>query len=224
MQTSSFETEIKVIVVGNGKIGKTSLTTRFVEGTFNGQYQKTIGVDYLEKRMYVPSIHEEVTFYLYDTAGQEEYNAMTRSFYRGAGAAMIAFSTVDRDSFLAVPSWISKVREECGRIPIILVQTKIDLLEQAQVSESESESLAIDCHLPLFRVCAKDDTNVGPAFEQICIDYVRRRRLLGGQIECPVRSIDDLVAPRQSPPSGVVPIAHPQRSQSTSLFSNCTLM
>jgi len=192
MQVSSFETEIKVIIVGDGRIGKTSLMTRFVDGTFYNQYMKTIGVDFLEKRMFVPAIHENVSFYLYDTAGQEEFNALTRTFYRGAGAAIVAFSTTDRASFLEVPTWIKSVRDECGRIPIVIVQTKIDLLDQAAVTPAEISSLGVNQNLRIFQVCSKDDLHVNEVFEQLCIEYVRRRRLLGGQLESPIRSAFDL--------------------------------
>jgi Ras-related protein Rab-23 len=225
MQISSFETEIKVIIVGNGRVGKTSLITRFVEDTFTLKYVKTIGVDFLEKRMLVPSIHEMVTFYLYDTAGQEEYNALTRSFYKGAGAAIVAFSSVDRRSFEAVPNWIRTVREECGQIPLALVQTKLDLVAEATVDTSEAESLALDENLELFRICSKDNVRVNPVFEKLCFDYVRRRRLLGGQLESPVRRVADL---QNIDKRSTAPQANPQVKRrakaSSSLFTNCTIM
>lgn len=195
MQVSSFETEIKVIIVGNGRVGKTSLMNRFVEDAFTFAYTKTIGVEYLEKRMLVPAIHEMVTFYIFDTAGQEEYNALTKSYYKGAGVAIVAFSTVDRKSFDAVPSWVRMVREECGQIPLVLVQTKSDLMPQACVSVEESTNFALTEKLKLYRVCAKENVSVNDVFEQLCIDYVRRKRLVNGHLESPLRSIDDVAYP-----------------------------
>lgn len=176
MQLSSFETEIKVIIIGNGRVGKTSLLTRFVESSYTDVYRKTLGVDYLEKKVFVSAIHEQVTFYIYDTAGQEEYDSMTRSFYRGAGAAIVAFSTVDRGSFLAVPRWLERVREECGQIPIVLVQTKIDMTDTDAVTPAEADSLSVETGLRLYRVCAKDNINVTSVFEQLCFDHVKRRQ------------------------------------------------
>lgn len=69
---------MKVIVVGNGQVGKTSMITRFAKGVFTDSYKKTLAVDFLEKRMIVEPMNEEVTFLLWDTAGQEEYDAITR--------------------------------------------------------------------------------------------------------------------------------------------------
>ena len=70
---------------------------------------------------------------LWDTAGQEEFDAITKAYYRGAQACVVAFSTTDRSSFDAVQKWKKKVEDECGAIPMVLVQNKIDLLHEAQV-------------------------------------------------------------------------------------------
>ena len=64
---------------------------------------------------------------LWDTAGQEEFDAITKAYYRGAQACVVAFSTTDRASFDAVQKWKKKVEDECGAIPMVLVQNKIDL-------------------------------------------------------------------------------------------------
>ena len=76
---------------------------------------------------------EEVRLMLWDTAGQEEFDAITKAYYRGAQAAVLAFSTVDRLSFEAICSWKKKVEDECGEIPMVIVQNKIDLVDQAVV-------------------------------------------------------------------------------------------
>ncbi len=77
---------------------------------------------------------EDVRLMLWDTAGQEEFDAITKAYYRGAQACVVAFSTADRASFDAVGKWKRKVEDECGEIPMVLVQNKIDLMHQAQVT------------------------------------------------------------------------------------------
>ena len=78
---------------------------------------------------------EDVRLMLWDTAGQEEFDAITKAYYRGAQACVIAFSTTDRASFDAVKKWKRKVEDECGHIPMVLVQNKIDLLHESQVDK-----------------------------------------------------------------------------------------
>ena len=82
---------------------------------------------------------EDVRLMLWDTAGQEEFDAITKAYYRGAQACVVAFASNDRASFEAVGKWKRKVEEECGgigmgNIPMVLVQNKIDLMHQCAVS------------------------------------------------------------------------------------------
>lgn len=101
---------------------------------FLEDYKKTLGVDFLQKRHFIKQISDEVEFYIWDTAGQEEFNSITRRYYKGANACILCFSTVDRESFEHVEKWKYTVNEECGEITMILVQTKIDLINDAAVS------------------------------------------------------------------------------------------
>lgn len=77
---------------------------------------------------------EDIRLMLWDTAGQEEFDAITKAYYRGAQACVLTFSTTDRASFEAIPDWKRKVECECGEIPTVLVQNKIDLMDQAIVA------------------------------------------------------------------------------------------
>mmetsp|Transcript_5521 Transcript_5521/g.19410 ORF Transcript_5521/g.19410 Transcript_5521/m.19410 type:complete len:150 (-) Transcript_5521:1401-1850(-) len=140
-----FETTIKIIVVGNGGVGKSSMIRRFCKGEYTDTYKKTIGVDFLEKEKYIDSVAQNITFMVWDTAGQEEFDAITRSYYRNANGCVVAFSTVDRDSFEAVEKWKSKVEAEVGQIPMVLVQNKVDLIDQSVVRAASVRPTEITC-------------------------------------------------------------------------------
>lgn len=114
----------------------------------------------MEFRDFIASLRidgEDIRIMLWDTAGQEEFDAITKAYYRGAQACVLAFSTTDRNSFEAIKGWKMKVRiicirayfflhfysicvcgfqveNECGEIPMVLVQNKIDLMDQAVVA------------------------------------------------------------------------------------------
>ena len=75
----------------------------------------------------------------------------------------MAFSTTDRASFDAIPTWKQKVEEECGPIAMVLVQNKVDLMDKAVVSPDEAEALARRLQLKFFRTCVKEDLNVTQA-------------------------------------------------------------
>lgn len=175
-----FDREIKVVVLGNGGVGKTSMIRRFCKGIYTDEYKKTIGVDFLEKAQFVDALQEEVRFMLWDTAGQEEFDAITRTYYRGAGAAVIAFSTTDLDSFKAVASWKDKIAAECGDIAMCLVQNKVDLIDRAVASADEVEGMARKLGLKLYRTCVKENINVTEVFTYLA--ELHNKKLVTGQL------------------------------------------
>lgn len=170
MREEDLEISIKVLVVGNGAVGKSSMIQRYCKGLFTKEYKKTIGVDFLEKTINYEE--EEVRLMLWDTAGQEEFDAITKAYYRGAQGCVLAFSTVDHASYTAVQRWRGKVLEECGDIPMVLVQNKIDLLDGATVTKEEAESLAKKLKVRLYRTSVKEDFNVSTVFEYLAKQYI----------------------------------------------------
>mmetsp|Transcript_64913 Transcript_64913/g.156914 ORF Transcript_64913/g.156914 Transcript_64913/m.156914 type:complete len:270 (-) Transcript_64913:101-910(-) len=180
------ETTIKVIVVGNGQVGKSSMTTRYCKGYFTDTYKKTIGVDFMEKTIDIDDVGESVRLMVWDTAGQEEFDSLTSRYYKGAGACALVFSTVDRDSFNAIETWKRKVEEECGDIPKCLVQNKVDLIDDAVMTSDEVETLARRLRLKLYRTCVKENVNVNEVFDYLAAQYIVR----GEHIEA-VQAITD---------------------------------
>lgn len=170
MREEEIETAIKVVIVGNGAVGKSSMIQRYCRGMFTKEYKKTIGVDFLERQIEVNG--EDVRLMLWDTAGQEEFDAITKAYYRGAQACVLTFSTVDRMSFLDIHSWKMKVEDECGEIPMVLVQNKIDLIDQATVTPEEAETLAKKMRLRFYRTSVKEDLNVNEVFRYLCEKYL----------------------------------------------------
>lgn len=162
---------MKIIVVGNGKVGKTTLTIKFVKNIYTSEYKKTLGVDFLRTKKYVKPIDREVEYFIWDTAGQDYYDAITKRYYRGADAALIVFSITDKESFDSVTSWYNKVIAECDKIPIILVMSKIDLVNEAVVTESMAVELAKQMNLNLIKVSSKNGTMVNEVFEKLAIEH-----------------------------------------------------
>lgn len=177
MREEELEVALKVVIVGNGGVGKSSMIQRYCKGTFTKDYKKTIGVDFLERQIEVDG--EDVRLMLWDTAGQEEFDAITKAYYRGAQACVLAFSTTDRDSFEAAHSWKLKVENECGEIPTVIVQNKIDLIDQSVVNPEEADLLARALGCRLVRTSVKDDVNVTAVFRHLaqrCLDELRDPR------------------------------------------------
>jgi Ras-related protein Rab-23 len=162
---------MKIIVIGNGQVGKSTLTVKFVKNVFTTEYKQTLGVDFLNIKKYIKKIDQEIDFYIWDTAGQDHFNAITRRYYRGADACLIVFSLTDRDSFNQVKSWHHKMTQECGNIPTALVMSKIDLKDNRKVSFEEAEKLSKELKIKLFKVSSKEGIQVEECFEYLAIKH-----------------------------------------------------
>jgi Ras-related protein Rab-23 len=111
---------------------------------------------------------------IWDTAGQEYYDAITRRYYKGASGAIIVFSVINRDSFNAVKSWKEKIKAECDNIPMILVMNKIDLMDQSVVSEKEATDLAAQLGIILYKTSVKDNTMIDEIFDNLAIEFFQK--------------------------------------------------
>ncbi len=164
---------MKIIVVGNGKVGKTTLTIKYVKGKFTTEYKKTLGVDFLNIKKYIKSIEKEIEFYIWDTAGQDYYNSITRRYYKGADAALIVFAINDKDSFDNVTQWYDKIYQECNKIPMILVMSKIDLKHEVAITDNEAIDLAKKLNITFMKVSSKDNYMVDEVFEKLAIEHYK---------------------------------------------------
>ena len=179
---------MKIIVIGNGQVGKSTLTIKFVKNIFTTQYKQTLGVDFLNIKKYIKKIDQEIDFYIWDTAGQDNYNAITRRYYRGADACLIVFSINDRNSFNQVKSWHQKMSQECGNIPAALVMSKIDLKDDIKVSNEEAENLSKELKLKLFKVSSKEGIQVEECFEYLAIKHYNNK----GSVSSGAENIEDV--------------------------------
>jgi len=174
MLEEDIEIPMKVLIVGNGAVGKSSMIQRYCKGVYTNDYKKTIGVDFLEKKLSVGG--EDLRLMIWDTAGQEEFDAITKSYYRGAAGCVIAFSTTDRDSFDAVENWIRKVEDEVQNVPMVLVQNKIDLVDQAVMTPEEANAKAEAIKLAFYRTSVMENFKVTEVFEYLAQKYLEKRR------------------------------------------------
>lgn len=164
---------IKMIVVGNGTVGKSSMSQRFAKGSYTDEYKKTLGVDFLMKRKEVANT--DVEYMIWDTAVQEYYDSITKRYYKGAHAAILVFAVDNRESFEAIPRWRDKVVAECGKIPMVLVRNKIDL-KTVLVSEEEGSEMAERLKIHLFNVSVKDNIFVNNVFDSLALKLVHQAR------------------------------------------------
>ncbi|GMH69755.1 hypothetical protein TL16_g05233 [Triparma laevis f. inornata] len=94
---------LKIIILGDSGVGKTSLMNQYVSKRFTSQYKATIGADFLTKEIMVDD--KLVTLQIWDTAGQERFQSLGVAFYRGADACMLTYDITNPKSFDSLDSW-----------------------------------------------------------------------------------------------------------------------
>ena len=133
----SSELELKVVLVGEQAVGKTSIIQRVCTGGFSPECQATLGASFHSKSLTIDG--EEVIFEMWDTAGQERYRSMATMYLRGAHVVLLVYSIGDRVSFSALADWLRLIEDKCDpNVVVFLVGNKLDLGDSArEVSVTE---------------------------------------------------------------------------------------
>ena len=124
----------KIILAGDGAVGKTSIRERYMGRGFQSSYLKTIGADFATKKITVNE--DNITYQIWDLAGQDSYQAVRKTFYKGATAAIMVFDCQDPKSMTNLSSWIEEAIEGSnnGILSYFVIANKVDLEESRRVS------------------------------------------------------------------------------------------
>ncbi|KAK7503886.1 hypothetical protein BaRGS_00005009 [Batillaria attramentaria] len=173
---------LKVVLLGDGGVGKSSLMNRFVSNKFDAQSFHTIGVEFLNKDVSVDD--ETYTMQIWDTAGQERFKSLRTPFYRGADCCLLTFAVDNLQSFRNLSMWRKEFLyyadiQDGVNFPFVVLGNKIDV-EGRQVTSEEARSWCAQAgNAPYFETSAKDATNVDMAF----LAAVRRLREVEDQMD-----------------------------------------
>ncbi|MHA2233315.1 MAG: Rab family GTPase [Candidatus Hodarchaeales archaeon] len=160
--------QCKIILIGDGAVGKTSLISRFIEGRFESSYQATLGVDLFNKTINLPN--GSVMLNIWDIAGQPSFAAVRSSFYVGAMGALLVFDLTRPGTFENASSWIEGVNGSGHHaIPIVLLGNKSDLpqyrgIPDKSVKKFQASSQRIHAY---WETSAKSGENVEEAFQSL---------------------------------------------------------
>ena len=167
----------KVIVVGAGKVGKTSLTIRFAEDRFRESYLPTLGVDFMTKNLTVNEA--KVKLQLWDTGGQEFVMSLLPFYFSGAAGGVLVYDITNRNSFNSLDYWLKQIRQNAGDVPVVLAGNKVDIADQRKVSTEEAQTFAADKNLLYLETSAKTGVSVPDLFEgivKVIVDREAKKR------------------------------------------------
>jgi Ras-related protein Rab-14 len=158
----------KVIIIGPGAVGKTSLLHRYVENKFEFKYKATIGADFLSKVIEsYPKPNSTCKLQIWDIGGQERYKFLRSSFFDGANGALVVFDISRWHTFEELKDWLSDLRQYAGKkTPFVLIGNKVDLCDDDdnKYDKVSAESLAKEENAYFIETSAKTGENVDDAF------------------------------------------------------------
>ena len=163
----------KYIVVGDTGVGKSCLLLQFTDNRFRNDHDLTIGVEFGARMVTVEG--QEVKLQIWDTAGQESFRSITRSYYRGAASALLVYDISRRDTFAHLPKWLEEIRQNGNPdMTIMLLGNKADLDARRKVSTAEGEKFAAENGILFLETSAKTRVNVEEAFVTPAKDVYRK--------------------------------------------------
>lgn len=177
MDDNENKVNVKIVIIGEASVGKTSLMSKFVSNTFSDQMQPTIGCDIQNKSMVVEG--EKVDVRLWDTAGCERFQTMLPLYYRGCHGAILVYDVTRRETFNKLRDWLQELENNLtnDNAIIMIIGNKIDKTGR-QVSKEEGNNYAKQRSALFIETSAKTSEGVAIAFEELLIKIMQTPGLL----------------------------------------------
>jgi len=181
---------VKLLMIGDGAVGKTDFLIRYVESKFDPNFIVSIGVDTLQKT----TVHKgnKVKVQVWDAAGNDQFRTISPSYYSAAHGVMILYDITNQASFARVEYWKAQVDQHNDHdIPVIVVGNKTDLVDEHMISlrvpKVEEDTLSSKLGVPFYSASAKKGNGVEEAFASL-IDSVFKQRSIPCRTE-PLQSL-----------------------------------
>mmetsp|Transcript_25758 Transcript_25758/g.43696 ORF Transcript_25758/g.43696 Transcript_25758/m.43696 type:complete len:207 (+) Transcript_25758:28-648(+) len=171
------EQSVKVVILGESGVGKSSLALRFVTDEFRPYSEATIGASFMSKSMTITPTNDEkeqksternISFKIWDTAGQEKYRSLAPMYYRGSSAAILVYDIANPSTFAALQDWVTELNNN-GPPGLVLAicGNKSDLEDDRMVGRSVGQEYAERINALFIETSAKDGSNVEDLFSQL---------------------------------------------------------
>ncbi|TKJ27596.1 MAG: hypothetical protein CEE42_01450 [Promethearchaeota archaeon Loki_b31] len=175
----------KVIVIGDGTVGKTSLIKKFTKGSFQKEYIKTLGAQFSKFEAEISG--DPIKLVFWDIAGQDVFSFLHPTFYRESFAAIIVYSleenNVGKRSFEHITDWHEDIKKYCGDIPIVMFANKVDLIEENNLDKMDIQEVVKERDfLGYYLTSAKTGQGVHEAFNVIINELHSKYKALSSEL------------------------------------------
>lgn len=165
----------KIVLVGDGAVGKTSLRKTYLGEGFDTDYLSTMGADFALHDTKVEDT--EIRWQIWDLAGQPVFKDVVKAYYTKVFGGILVYDVSRRQTFDNVKKWVNDLWTNSGRekkVPVVLLANKVDLREEGAetVSNDEGKKIAEQLGLPFIETSAKTGEGVDAAFDQLGRDIL----------------------------------------------------
>ena len=171
----NYDEKCQILIIGDSTVGKTSILSRYTNGTFNSNYLATVGLDNFSKDEIIDN--KTIRIKIWDTAGQERYKSLTKGFFRNAQGIVIVYDVTNQETFDNLIYWINSIKNhmesEIDKIPVIVIGNKIDL-EEREVKFEDAQLFCKDKNYPYFETSAKNGTNIDEAMRSLVKEIINK--------------------------------------------------
>ena len=166
------EIAIKVTLIGESSVGKTSIINRYTKESFSQELDSTLGANYSQKK--ITRHGKKIRLDLWDTAGQEKYRAIGRHFYKESYIVCLVYDITNKDSFEKIKSvWYPDLKEYGEKLKIVaLVGNKLDKYLEEEVNEEDAKKFAVEIKAIYKRTSAMEGTNIEDLFNTLADKYL----------------------------------------------------
>ena len=156
-------------------MGKSNILSRYTYDKFNPNHEITIGCEFMAKNLTIKN--RNIRIQIWDTAGQEAFRSITRTYYKSSTCAFIVYDISDKKTFDNVITWLNECRDMCYKdILICLIGNKCDLEGKRAVTYDEGKNFAEENNLLFYETSAYNDENINDIFEEILQKIYNERR------------------------------------------------
>ena len=159
------EISVKILIVGDSSVGKTSLLLQYTDNYYPDQHTATIGFEYKIKTFQYKDY--KIKLQIWDTAGQERFHSITNNFFHNADGILFVYDITSRQSFNGVKVWIKEAEEIGNFYKRLLIGNKCDLSEKRNISIEELEKYCEEKNIDFFETSAKENIYLVEAFNKI---------------------------------------------------------
>ena len=161
-----YDEKIRIMIIGDSTVGKTSLLRKYIQNEFSTNFINTVGFDIQIKFLIINN--KKIKLQISDTAGQERYRIVSKSFFNASEGFIIVYDITKRDSFVNVNNWVEQIKEIAPNYSkSIIFGNKCDLKEKREIEINEGKELANKFNFKFFETSAKDGTNINEGIESL---------------------------------------------------------